>query len=454
MGTDTKAGTTGARWIKVGVCDSPQSKIGCWLDTSSVKSAIEITPIQNQTLQAVTNNFVNNIDKTGYTDLEGNGIIGEVKKIGQTKEPLEKIKLINEIYSTTYLNSNKALLVLLRAREYGELAKTEMIKKGNEKVVASTSASERIDTTNLKPTENQYIFHDTANDKYYNTITNAGYDDYESAFADVPGSSTSSESQTATPGGDLIYGISFNKETKKLEFKLKQNYGSVKKVAYKIFLNRDFWPDTLLEKGFVANKDLFSRPIFSYSVINSGTYIVQTEFTDNVEKVQKFEKRITVTQDDLTSTTDTTPETPEHSFLMATNLDFPENHLQDADPKLIEFLNCINEEYYKNNNMNIFVNSITDDNIYLAGVSNKCAVSNWVDANCQHVKDSCHYKLSSSGKLQSQAADIDLSSIYTKEKLQIAYNSCKTTYNSNRFLVYSGHVHVNINSCTSQGNLE
>jgi len=113
------AGTDEGRWINVGYCDD--TKVGCWIDTQSVKDAIQFFSIENQAL--------NNLTATSQQYLAANYMTtaefdAKKKVIEAETNPLKRIEIINPILegNQAFYNNQKAYLYLQRGIAYAQLA--------------------------------------------------------------------------------------------------------------------------------------------------------------------------------------------------------------------------------------------------------------------------------------------------------------------------------------------
>ena len=123
-GTDAKSGGEGARWLEVGYCGD--KKIKCWLDTKSVKDVIEVTTIEKEVLDGVTDDYLEVLrNRDGY--ISQKDFFDEIEKI-KGKKGLEQIDLINELLEKVFYNSEKARLHLLRGDAYAGLVRKPEIK--------------------------------------------------------------------------------------------------------------------------------------------------------------------------------------------------------------------------------------------------------------------------------------------------------------------------------------
>ncbi|MEK6760376.1 MAG: hypothetical protein AABX93_00465 [Nanoarchaeota archaeon] len=118
-GTDHLAGTAGGKWMQVGTCDGGKGTLKCYLDSSSVKTAIQSKTIENATLKSVTDGFIEGLKKEGQyiSDFDG-----ELKKIGKFDNKGKIGYITNDLIGRALLSGEKAKLFFIRAKAYGELA--------------------------------------------------------------------------------------------------------------------------------------------------------------------------------------------------------------------------------------------------------------------------------------------------------------------------------------------
>jgi hypothetical protein len=119
-GTDASAGTESARWKQVGYCGN--NKIGCWIDTNSVKDVIKAMNIQNQALNEISNNALGYLSEDYLDTGSFSTKIDEIKK--ETSDT-KRIELIGEIFNKVFFNNQKAQLFFLRGKSYSNLAIAE-----------------------------------------------------------------------------------------------------------------------------------------------------------------------------------------------------------------------------------------------------------------------------------------------------------------------------------------
>ncbi len=116
-GTDAYSGTENARWKQVGYCGD--KKIKCWLDSESVENAIKTTTVEEGALQTVAKSYMEVLMTEGDYVADFSGLIKEIEDL---KTNTEKINKINEFYEKVFFNHQKANLLFLRGKAYGELA--------------------------------------------------------------------------------------------------------------------------------------------------------------------------------------------------------------------------------------------------------------------------------------------------------------------------------------------
>jgi len=117
VGTDASAGTESARWKQVGYCGN--SKIGCWIDTESVKDIIKTMNIEDKALKEVSEDYVGYLSEDYLTVDVFNSKIDE---ISAEKSDLDRINLINIILNKVFFNNQKAQLFFWRGKSYSSLA--------------------------------------------------------------------------------------------------------------------------------------------------------------------------------------------------------------------------------------------------------------------------------------------------------------------------------------------
>lgn len=117
-GTDPYYGTEDARWKRVGYCGDETMK--CWLDTQSVEDVIITTTVEGETLEDVTDSYLDILqNEEGYLSEEQ--FESNVTKIKKEDDPSKRINLINGILEKVFLNNEKAELLLLRGNAYYEI---------------------------------------------------------------------------------------------------------------------------------------------------------------------------------------------------------------------------------------------------------------------------------------------------------------------------------------------
>ena len=116
---DARIGTNAARWKVVGTCGNTNVK--CWVDTRSIRENIDIKYLEDGTLDSIDQSYANYL--TGEEGFLTEGTADE--KISEvTNEPDAKTRIskINEVLDKVIFSNQKAFLLLLRGRSYGELA--------------------------------------------------------------------------------------------------------------------------------------------------------------------------------------------------------------------------------------------------------------------------------------------------------------------------------------------
>jgi len=126
-GNDAKANVQGSRWIQVGTCGN--DKLKCWLDTNSVKGAIEFQSIANQTITDAAAAAKTDLTKQGLL-FDDDKVKAEIAVITGITDPVSKLQSINDLLSKTYMNSDKAKLLLERGNIYADWARKIAIKLG------------------------------------------------------------------------------------------------------------------------------------------------------------------------------------------------------------------------------------------------------------------------------------------------------------------------------------
>lgn len=117
-GKNTDA-TADARWKMVGYCSDDQ-KIKCWLDSDSVKNAVQFESTANETLEKVTKNVLEKLKEQGNSFLNFDKEVEEIEKL-TAKQIIDRIK--EPYLARAFFNNQKAKLLLMRANAYAELTK-------------------------------------------------------------------------------------------------------------------------------------------------------------------------------------------------------------------------------------------------------------------------------------------------------------------------------------------
>ncbi|MCL5730219.1 MAG: transglycosylase SLT domain-containing protein, partial [Candidatus Pacearchaeota archaeon] len=131
QGSDPYAGTQNSRWVKVGSCGS--QNLSCWLDTQSVKNAINAPDLAsylangttqnlgNATLQSLQSSYLSVLlSQSGY--LSNDQFTSSIQDIQSQTDLTQKINTINNVINKVFYNNQKAYLLFLRGLAYGQLA--------------------------------------------------------------------------------------------------------------------------------------------------------------------------------------------------------------------------------------------------------------------------------------------------------------------------------------------
>ncbi len=118
QGTDPYAGTANSRWQEVGYCDTPS--MGCWIDTQSVSNVIGTTPLANETLNQIQQNYLSILSNTTGT-LSADQFSSVVQQIQAESDNPTKISLINNAMGQVFWSSQKAELLYLRGNAYAAI---------------------------------------------------------------------------------------------------------------------------------------------------------------------------------------------------------------------------------------------------------------------------------------------------------------------------------------------
>ncbi len=144
VGTDAYAGMTNSRWKEVGYCDD--SNIKCWLDTQSVKDAVQSTAIEGQVLGEINKDYLA-VLKNQYGYLSEEDFASKVAEIEDESEPTKKIGLVEDIIGKVFHNSEKARLFLLRGEAYSILMERLLIKIASGRVLGTPGGVSTVPTT-------------------------------------------------------------------------------------------------------------------------------------------------------------------------------------------------------------------------------------------------------------------------------------------------------------------
>lgn len=125
QGTDGAIGTEDQRWRDVGYCGD--TNVRCWLDTDSVKDAIEALNIEKGVLNETAQNVINSLIASGDY-INNQNYSNTISNIKSETDSVKKISLINGILDRVFFSSQKAELYFLRGLAYGSLARDEYAK--------------------------------------------------------------------------------------------------------------------------------------------------------------------------------------------------------------------------------------------------------------------------------------------------------------------------------------
>ena len=141
-GSATDKDSTKPRWVSVGNCGKKELK--CWLDTESVKDAVNFNSTAQAIINDTTSSFLEQMIKEGkyLSDNDFKNSIAAIDKLIEKKDFASIITSINSIINKVLMNAQKGKLYLLRGYAYGELAKqgyTAEIKKADETATTTTT---------------------------------------------------------------------------------------------------------------------------------------------------------------------------------------------------------------------------------------------------------------------------------------------------------------------------
>ncbi len=168
-----------SRWKPVGICDD--KTVTCWIDTDSIKDAIEIKGIQEDTLQKVTAASLDRMISKGYMKLsEYNSEVAELNKLlSGSINDLEKIssRIIIDENGEISSNGKKVLfswqnaeLLLIKSMAYDKLARIERWKIP---LVAVSVGSIQVTSNSIK-IKSAYYSDKTGHTNYLNLIYEDG----------------------------------------------------------------------------------------------------------------------------------------------------------------------------------------------------------------------------------------------------------------------------------------
>ena len=118
-GTDPLSGTPQSKWVQVGTCDAGKGNVKCFLDTTSINTAIKSLDIQNATLKTVVDNYTQGLINQGQylQDFDG-----QISKINEFDNKGKISYITSDFIAKAFLNGQKAKLFFIRAEAYAALA--------------------------------------------------------------------------------------------------------------------------------------------------------------------------------------------------------------------------------------------------------------------------------------------------------------------------------------------
>ena len=132
-GSDVFVGQEKQRWIDVGYCSDKEMR--CWLDTNSIKDAVEFSYTEETILEEMGEELVKQLlNSTEHNYLKDGGFEKEIKKIEDEKDPEKKLELIDAIFNRVFYLNEKGYLYFLKGEIYRDLAERAFKKKSGELV--------------------------------------------------------------------------------------------------------------------------------------------------------------------------------------------------------------------------------------------------------------------------------------------------------------------------------
>ncbi len=148
LGTDANANSQNSRWIQTGTC--ADINMDCWLDTQSVKNAINspdiaaylsngtTTTLQNSTLQSL-NEAYQSLLLNSSKYLTSSQFDSNVSSVSKESDPNKRISDINSLLDKVFYNNQKGELYFLRGNAYAQIA-LNLYRKAVEKTSSGSGA--------------------------------------------------------------------------------------------------------------------------------------------------------------------------------------------------------------------------------------------------------------------------------------------------------------------------
>jgi hypothetical protein len=166
--TNNPGSNTGSgRWSIVGYCDDPT--VRCWIDEQSIKSAIDITSLENSTLSEVSTYNQNILlNSSYYSSSEFSDLVQEIKSaidLEVVTSINSQVMSINSILKGTsakrvFYDYQKAYLILLKSQCYNKLSILDGVSSTEEvstEVVVEDSSLDNLVNEESSEEENNVI---------------------------------------------------------------------------------------------------------------------------------------------------------------------------------------------------------------------------------------------------------------------------------------------------------
>ncbi len=145
QGTDSRADTNESRWVAVGNCGN--DKLKCWLDTNSVKEAIDIKYIENEALKTASEKTIEDWNKQlneSRISPEDENAIEEGLKSSDESVLLNVIRIIDNNLDKVILNRDRAQLLIWRGNANGKIAMNYLEKLKKDRTEKIENAGDKI----------------------------------------------------------------------------------------------------------------------------------------------------------------------------------------------------------------------------------------------------------------------------------------------------------------------